>query len=172
MEERPLITKEWRDANLETYGKIQQTPDECPICYRGRRDRPDIEPLPRFVCFNSPLSNGLGNRGGEPVRCTHWACTECWDKIKIGNRRCPICRDDLTCWFEHTRITSGLSMEQFYGILATRNWKWIFWNLSSENSSSRVIAIERTWVGKPCSTEIESVSLKGFIQILADKVRF
>ena len=123
MEERPLITKEWRDANLETYRKITQTPDECPICYRGRRDRPDIEPLPRFVCFDSPLRNGLCIPEGKPVRCTHWACDECWNKIKKENRRCPICRDDLTCWFEHTRITSGLSMEQFYGILATRNWE-------------------------------------------------
>ena len=99
----PLITKEWRDANLETYRKIKQTPDECPICYRGRRDRPDIEPLPRFVCFDSPLSNGLCIPEGKPVRCRHLACDECWNKIKKENRRCPICRDDLTCWFEHTR---------------------------------------------------------------------
>ena len=58
MEERPLITKEWRDANLETYRKITQTPDECPICYRGRRDRPDIEPGAEVTHWNEPITSG------------------------------------------------------------------------------------------------------------------
>ena len=33
-----------------------------------------------------------------PTRCTHWVCVPCWARIAERDKRCPICREDLSAW--------------------------------------------------------------------------
>jgi hypothetical protein len=33
-----------------------------------------------------------------PTRCAHWACVGCWVRIAERDRKCPICRDDVSAW--------------------------------------------------------------------------
>ena len=42
-----------------------------------------------------------------PTRCTHWACVICWEEIANSDKRCPICREDLSAWIRrHDAETS------------------------------------------------------------------
>ena len=77
---RPLITSRWCDQNPEEFGRLWQKPAECPTCH--------AEP----ESWDGPLNSDV------PTRCTHWACVACWRQIAARDKRCPICRDNLTEW--------------------------------------------------------------------------
>ena len=77
---RPLITDEWRAQHPEEWQRLWQKPEECSVCH----ERPDI--------WDGPMNSDV------PTRCTHWACVTCWEEIASRDRRCPICRDDLSVW--------------------------------------------------------------------------
>ncbi len=79
---RPLIDAQWREEHPEELSRLRRHPDACVICH----ERPDV--------WSSPLNGDL------PTRCPHWACGACWSEIAERDRRCPICRDDLTEWLE------------------------------------------------------------------------
>jgi hypothetical protein len=78
---RPLMTLQWRHENPDEWDRHWQTrPDECPVCL----EVPDT--------WAGPMN------GRNPTRCTHWACVSCWIRIAERDRKCPICRDDLSAW--------------------------------------------------------------------------
>lgn len=53
----------------------------CPVC---------LEPYEESRVRDSPLLSPW------PSVCVHWACRDCWREIeKRGDRRCPICREDV-----------------------------------------------------------------------------
>ena len=80
-DERPLITPQFREENEAEWDRLWHSrPDECPVCH----EKPDI--------WDGPMNSDV------PTRCTHWACTECWDQVTDRDQRCPICRDDLSVW--------------------------------------------------------------------------
>ena len=80
---RPLVTPHMRVTNRlewERLWDLHKTGD-CPVCH----EKPDI--------WNGPMNSDV------PTRCIHWACTSCWEMIAERDRRCPICREDLSAWF-------------------------------------------------------------------------
>ena len=77
---RPLITPQWLEENPEEWDRLWQHPGECPVCL----EVPDI--------WSGPMNSAI------PTRCTHWACVDCWIRIAERDRKCPICRDDLSAW--------------------------------------------------------------------------
>ena len=80
-DDRPLITAQWRDQHPDEWQRLwHQCPTECPVCH----EKPDI--------WDGPMNSDV------PTRCTHWICVGCWAEISQRDRRCPICRDDLTVW--------------------------------------------------------------------------
>ena len=82
---RPLITPQFREQNREEWLRLWNLNrmEECPVCH----EKPDMWDIP----MNSDI----------PTRCTHWICVECWSRINDRDKRCPICRDDLTDWLSH-----------------------------------------------------------------------
>jgi hypothetical protein len=80
-DQRPLITPQFREQNEEEWNRLwNNRSDQCPVC----QETPDI--------WDGPMNSDV------PTRCTHWACVICWDQITARDRRCPICRDDLSEW--------------------------------------------------------------------------
>lgn len=79
---RPLLTPLWREEHPEEWQRLwdQQPRDQCPVCL----EKPDI--------WDGPMNSGV------PTRCNHFACVDCWGKIFKRDRRCPICRDNLSLW--------------------------------------------------------------------------
>jgi hypothetical protein len=78
---RPLITPQWREENPEEWDRLWQTrPGECPVCF----EVPEI--------WSGPMNSYI------PTRCAHWACVGCWVRIAERDRKCPICRDDVSAW--------------------------------------------------------------------------
>ena len=80
---RPLISPQWRAEHPEEWERLQR-PQTCPVCQ-------DAEGC------TGPMS------GPVPTRCSHVACTECWEQIRRRGGRCPVCRDDLREWLESIR---------------------------------------------------------------------
>ena len=78
---RPLISPEWRAEHPDEWEWLQR-PQLCPVCqeFIDRCDGP----------MNGPV----------PTRCTHVACTECWEQIRRRDGRCPVCRDNRREWLE------------------------------------------------------------------------
>ena len=87
---RPLITPRMREENKQEWDRLWHLnkTEECPVCH----EKPDI--------WNGPMNSDV------PTRCTHWACVGCWERIEENDKRCPVCRDDLTDWFEWKREIS------------------------------------------------------------------
>ena len=83
---RPLITPQMRIENRQEWDRLWDLnkPDECPVCH----EKPDI--------WYGPMNSDT------PTRCTHWGCLPCWEQIADRDRRCPICREDLTTWLHET----------------------------------------------------------------------
>ena len=81
-DERPLITPQFREQNREEWDRLWNLnrTEECPVCH----EKPDI--------WDGPMNSDV------PTRCTHWACARCWVQINDRDKRCPICRDDLSDW--------------------------------------------------------------------------
>ena len=79
---RPLITPRWRQENSEEWDRlwILNMTEECPVC----QEKPDI--------WDGPMNSDVASR------CTHWACVSCWARIAERDKRCPVCRDDLSVW--------------------------------------------------------------------------
>ena len=94
------INRQWIAQNIELYKQLlERKPSECPVCY-GPLNEKDSD---------SPLLSDL------PSRCTHWLCTECWEKVASTNAECPICREDLSPWLlqqNSTGLTNKL-VQQF-----------------------------------------------------------
>jgi hypothetical protein len=87
MDTRPLITPRMQVENTREWDRLWRLnkTEECPVCH----EKPDI--------WDGPMNSGV------PTRCTHWACVSCWERIARRDKRCPICRDDLTDWFASWR---------------------------------------------------------------------
>ena len=83
MDTRPLITPRMQVENTQEWDRLWRLnmTEECPVCH----EKPDI--------WDGPMNSDV------PTRCTHWACMICWERIARRDKRCPICRDDLTDWF-------------------------------------------------------------------------
>ena len=80
---RPLITRAWREENPEEWQRLwDSSQGRCPVCMDETA----------FKVYDSPMNSDI------PTRCTHFACFECWRMIASRDRRCPLCRDDLTEW--------------------------------------------------------------------------
>ena len=78
---RPLITPRWRQENSEEWDRLwNHRTEECPMCH----ETPDI--------WDGPMNSDVASR------CTHWACVSCWARIAQRDKRCPVCRDDLSVW--------------------------------------------------------------------------
>ena len=79
---RPLITPRWREENGEEWDRLWNLnrTEECPVCH----EKPDI--------WDGPMNSDVA------TRCTHWACVFCWERIAQRDKRCPVCRDDLSEW--------------------------------------------------------------------------
>ena len=78
---RPLINEEWRRNNRERWKELMETPEHCPVCLESED-----------VIWDGKLNYG------EPTKCTHWFCHECFGHIQGMNkgdrrRRCPLCKD-------------------------------------------------------------------------------
>ena len=87
---RPLIDGgAWREAHPDEWDRLWLRPETCPVCME----------VPEPDQWNGPVTFALI---GFAVRCTHWACSQCWEQIARRDRRCPICRDDLSAWFPRT----------------------------------------------------------------------
>ena len=78
---RPLIDGAWREAHPDEWDRLCVHPETCPVCME----------VPLCPWDSAMICH-------YPTRCTHWVCDVCWDRIAGGDRRCPICRDDLTTW--------------------------------------------------------------------------
>ena len=65
---------------------------ECDVCYRTFNVKDNSLPI---VTPDGPMNN-IDN----PDFCTHWLCYKCWGNIADGDRRCPMCRDDVSDWLE------------------------------------------------------------------------
>jgi len=79
---RPLITPHMREHNRQEWDRLWNLnrTEECCVCH----EKPDI--------WDGPMNSDV------PTRCTHWACVCCWQRIAGRDKRCPICREDLTEW--------------------------------------------------------------------------
>jgi len=77
---RPLINEEWRRNNRERWKELMETPEHCPVCLESED-----------VIWDGKLNYG------EPTKCTHWFCHECFGHIQgmtdDRRRRCPMCKD-------------------------------------------------------------------------------
>ena len=84
---RPLITPRMREENRQEWDRLWNLNrgEECPVCH----ERPGI--------WDGPMNSDV------PTRCTHWACVHCWAKIAERDKRCPICREDLSEWIRWRR---------------------------------------------------------------------
>jgi hypothetical protein len=83
---RPLMTAQWRVDNADEYDRRRRAyPEECPICLRD------------LVLCVGPI-HGLNPANCIPTRCAHMACCQCWSAIAAGDRKCPLCRDDVSEW--------------------------------------------------------------------------
>ena len=82
VDDRPLITPQWREQHPDEWQRLwdQQARNERPV----RHEKPDI--------WDGPMNSSV------PTRCNYFACVGCWVEISQRDRRCPICRDDLTVW--------------------------------------------------------------------------
>jgi RNA polymerase subunit RPABC4/transcription elongation factor Spt4 len=81
---RPLITPQWRHANVHWWFSLWTKPAVCPVCHEN--------PLAKDDTWDGPMTSDL------PTRCTHWACGGCWRQIASAERRCPVCHDALGEW--------------------------------------------------------------------------
>ena len=81
-DERPLITPQFRRENRAEWDRLWTLNERewCPVCFQ----KPEI--------WDGPMNSDT------PTRCTHWACIDCWAQIAARDKRCPICRDDLSEW--------------------------------------------------------------------------
>ena len=79
---RLLITPSMREQKREEWERLWDLnkTQECPVCL----EKPDI--------WDGPMNSDID------TRCTHWACVHCWERIAQHDKRCPVCRDDLTDW--------------------------------------------------------------------------
>ena len=79
---RPLITPLMREHSPQEWDRLWNLnrTEECCVCH----EKPDI--------WDGPMNSEV------PTRCTHWACVCCWQRIAGRDRRCPICREDLSEW--------------------------------------------------------------------------
>ena len=79
---RPLITPRWRQENSEEWDRLWNLnrTEECPMCHETQ------------VIWDGPMNSDVASR------CTHWACVSCWARIAQRDKRCPVCRDDLSVW--------------------------------------------------------------------------
>ena len=78
---RPLITPRWRQENSEEWDRLWNlNRTECPMCHETE------------VIWDGPMNSDVASR------CTHWACVSCWARIAQRDKRCPVCRDDLSVW--------------------------------------------------------------------------
>ncbi len=50
------------------------------------------------MCHEKPAVWDGPMNSDIPTRCAHWLCVPCWARIAARDRRCPICREDLTMW--------------------------------------------------------------------------
>ena len=82
---RPLITPHLKDTDRQEWDRlwVLYRDPECPVCL----EKPEIN--------DSPMNSDV------PTRCLHWACTRCWAEIRMRDRRCPVCREDLSAWFRN-----------------------------------------------------------------------
>jgi hypothetical protein len=79
--QRPLMTEQWRAAHPEEWIRISSTyPSECAVC------------LEEEVTWDGPMDSDIA------TRCVHLLCVDCWDGVAAADRRCPLCRDDLSEW--------------------------------------------------------------------------
>ena len=82
---RPLITPTWRQENPQEWKRLWDNRSAtCPVCFEGDFSTDRL--------WDGPMNSDV------PTRCTHWVCTECWREINDGDRKCPICRDDVSSW--------------------------------------------------------------------------
>jgi hypothetical protein len=81
---RPLITPQWRHANVNWWFSLWTKPAVCPMCHENPSAKGDT--------WDGPMTSDL------PTRCTHWACAGCWRQIASAERRCPVCHDALGEW--------------------------------------------------------------------------
>ena len=79
---RPLITPRMREQNRQEWGRLWNLnkTEECPVCH----EKPDV--------WDAPMNSDV------PTRCTHWVCVPCWARIAERDKRCPVCREDLSAW--------------------------------------------------------------------------
>ena len=91
---RPIITWDWINANPDEFERLYDSrPAECPVCFVSR---------PREYMDAAFCADDMN------VRCTHWACLDCWQQIARRDRRCPFCRDDLSAWLRGLRFYSEI----------------------------------------------------------------
>ena len=79
---RPLIAPRLREENRQEWDRLWNLnrTEECPVCH----EKPPV--------WDGPMNSDVS------TRCTHWLCVPCWARIAARDRRCPICREDLTMW--------------------------------------------------------------------------
>jgi hypothetical protein len=78
---RPLMTEQWRADHPDEWYRISSTyPSECAVC------------MEEEVTWDGPMDSHIA------TRCVHLLCVDCWDVIAAADRRCPLCRDDLSEW--------------------------------------------------------------------------
>ena len=87
---RPLVTQRMFQEDREQYDRLwsMNEVEECPVCF----ERADV--------WDSPMNSDI------PTRCTHWICVPCWETIATRNKRCPVCREDLSVWLDSAHAAS------------------------------------------------------------------
>ena len=96
------VDRQWIAQNLDRYKELlEKRPSECTVCY-GPLNEKDSD---------SPLLSDL------PSRCTHWLCTECWEKVASTNAECPICREDLSAWLLQQQSREQLTTKEVHKFL-------------------------------------------------------
>ena len=79
---RPIITPRMREENRQEWDRLWNLnrTEECAVCH----EKPEI--------WDGPMNSDI------PTRCTHWLCLPCWARIAERDKRCPVCREDLSVW--------------------------------------------------------------------------
>jgi len=82
---RPVVTPHLMDTDRQEWDRLWDlhSETECPVCL----EMPEIS--------DGPMNSDV------PTRCLHWACMRCWAEIRVRDRRCPVCREDLSAWFRN-----------------------------------------------------------------------
>jgi Leucine-rich repeat (LRR) protein len=74
----------------------ESTLDGCPIC---------MDDSTIGVCISQ---KGLLLLNGKNTDCSHYACRDCWNKMKALNNKCPICRIEIHKDFPKKNINEFL----------------------------------------------------------------